>query len=843
LVVLFYILFSFFWIFPYISSTLYGIGPKVRFVLTEEGIIGLSRYASILNTFRLHNYFEPLALFDNPPFSTEFYIIISILTPLLAFSSLLFKNGVDKGRKLILVTSCFALIYIFLSKGVNPPFAEFYSWIIFKAPYIKSFFWLYRAPFKWTFLLSFTYSLLIGLTISQILRKTPVMLTNTARTLGVLIIIAIPLINGYPLLTGNLNGYMQPVEIPSDYLELHNWMWRQDGEFKIVVLPIPPDFGTPKPTIVYGPTVHFTTMFNNYFGGIKVNEIGYVKRLLHENRTKNLGTLLSFLNVKYIVVAENGYYTEPGLQDIYLKLESKKVIDILHNQKDLSFIRNFGTYYVFENKKYIQNIHIPTHIILISGGLEKISQLLLTNNINSINASIIFLDISLDQSIDSSFITGTNIIVTYYKNYSLYIPFIKEKLVMSPFYDTIHEAPSKFWSRAAPYDPPHGRWHYHVIGRDIENWDFDYGYGLVFTWAKDTKLAIPFKLEKSDNYKLFIRYFKNQKGGEIKVYLDGRPIEIKTKDQLNKFVWKDLDTYYLEKGEYEIVLENVEGFNAVNLFVLTPEKDYYKAKEEVEKLLQNKTVIYLLEAESDLYRSNARVIKNINFNSGEALASGSGKTWQDIEIIKNGTYKLALKGIGSFEISIGNKIFNLTSHSLNFTYSPMFYLERGTYKLEIKPLSDNAMLDVLWLYSTETNQTIDQLFSIKENPAKVISYEKINPTLWKVKVNATKPFMLSFAEAYDPLWEARVYKDGRKVETVKSIPLYSVINGFWINETGNLEITIRYKPQDWFEIGLMISATTFIGCVGYLFYDWRKERGDEWTLRVENSVRRVMGRK
>ncbi len=88
--------------------------------------------------------------------------------------------------------------------------------------------------------------------------------------------------------------------------------------------------------------------------------------------------------------------------------------------------------------------------------------------------------------------------------------------------------------------------------------------------------------------------------------------------------------------------------------------------------------------------------------------------------------------------------------------------------------------------------------------------EKINPTLWKVKINATKPFMLSFAEAYDPLWEARVYKDGKLVEKVRSIPIYSVINGFWINETGNLEIVIRYTPQDWFELGLKISALTFI---------------------------------
>ena len=72
-----------------------------------------------------------------------------------------------------------------------------------------------------------------------------------------------------------------------------------------------------------------------------------------------------------------------------------------------------------------------------------------------------------------------------------------------------------------------------------------------------------------------------------------------------------------------------------------------------------------------------------------------------------------------------------------------------------------------------------------------------------------KPFMLSFVEAYDPLWEARVYKDGEKIETVKSIPLYSVINGFWINETGDIEIVIRYKLQDWFEIGLTISTLSF----------------------------------
>ena len=69
-----------------------------------------------------------------------------------------------------------------------------------------------------------------------------------------------------------------------------------------------------------------------------------------------------------------------------------------------------------------------------------------------------------------------------------------------------------------------------------------------------------------------------------------------------------------------------------------------------------------------------------------------------------------------------------------------------------------------------------------------------------------------------------------------------VINGFWINETGELEIEIRYKPQDWFELGLKLSATTFTGCIGYLFYDWRREKGNKWAKGIKRLRRFINGR-
>lgn len=363
----------------------------------------------------------------------------------------------------------------------------------------------------------------------------------------------------------------------------------------------------------------------------------------------------------------------------------------------------------------------------------------------------------------------------------------------------------------------------------------------ITNYTKPVTLDIPFKVDKTDNYKLFIRYFKNQKGGAIRVYLDGTPIYIRTKDQLNKFVWEDLGTFNLEKGEHKIVLENVRGFNAVNLFALIPENEYNKARKEAIELLQNKTIIYLFEAESDLYRENVEIIKDFNASNGEAIKfNQKGKAWQNVEIVKNSTYRLALKGNGTFNISIGDYKYVLTVNNSTFEYTPLFYLRNGEYKLEITPTSKDALLDVVWLYSTNNNETLEELFQTNETPATVQNYTKINPTLWKVKVNATKPFFLTFAESYDPLWEARVYKNGKLVEKVSPVPVYGVINGFWINQTGNLEIVLRYTPQDWFERGLIISLTTFILSVFYIFYDWRREKGDKWAKRLERKAKKFL---
>ena len=81
--------------------------------------------------------------------------------------------------------------------------------------------------------------------------------------------------------------------------------------------------------------------------------------------------------------------------------------------------------------------------------------------------------------------------------------------------------------------------------------------------------------------------------------------------------------------------------------------------------------------------------------------------------------------------------------------------------------------------------------------------------------------MLSLAETYDPLWMASCdipdstydnrisdhKSDGKKFKT-SSIPLYSAINGFYINKTGDYILTIEYQPQIWFIQGMTISLNS-----------------------------------
>ncbi|MEM0007919.1 MAG: hypothetical protein QXR89_06620 [Candidatus Bathyarchaeia archaeon] len=209
-----------------------------------------------------------------------------------------------------------------------------------------------------------------------------------------------------------------------------------------------------------------------------------------------------------------------------------------------------------------------------------------------------------------------------------------------------------------------------------------------------------------------------------------------------------------------------------------------------------------------------------------------------VNIPKEGSYELIIRGKGNFKLNLNEtsdiKV-NYTSNILQwFRYT--VWLKKGANLIKIESSSGSGYIDEILLvpthkyYDSQNSilkkvtvindlSEISQLSTIIIKDSIIDTYSRINPTLWKVYINVTEPFMLSFAEPYDPLWMC--YVNDKKI---RSIPLYGIINGFWIDQTGLLEITIEYEPQKWFYIGSIISATTLIACTTYLIYDWAKKK-------------------
>jgi hypothetical protein len=99
---------------------------------------------------------------------------------------------------------------------------------------------------------------------------------------------------------------------------------------------------------------------------------------------------------------------------------------------------------------------------------------------------------------------------------------------------------------------------------------------------------------------------------------------------------------------------------------------------------------------------------------------------------------------------------------------------------------------------------LDDLFKVEQGPN--VSYTMVDPSRYKAHIEGSnEPFLLVFSESYHPMWKA--YVDD---EEVSSIPVYSLVNGFYINKTGDFDVTIYFTGQTYADTGVQISVTTLI---------------------------------
>ncbi|MEM3696470.1 MAG: discoidin domain-containing protein [Candidatus Bathyarchaeia archaeon] len=181
-------------------------------------------------------------------------------------------------------------------------------------------------------------------------------------------------------------------------------------------------------------------------------------------------------------------------------------------------------------------------------------------------------------------------------------------------------------------------------------------------------------------------------------------------------------------------------------------------------------------------------------------------------IPRRDSYMIALRlasgqDYGILNLKIGNYSFQFNCSSdeekLRWYEVGPVELEKGETEV-LASAYGKIIFDQIILYTVKENEegiSLQSLFS-SENSPPTISYEKLNPTTYKLHVKTEQPFFLLFSEAYNPLWKAKI--DGAS-QTVQSIIAYSLINCFYINKTGEFEVEVYFEGQTCADIGLKIS--------------------------------------
>ena len=741
-----------------------------------------------------------------------------IMTPVIAFSALIFRRN-----KLTIWLVVFALAFIFLAKGINPPFGGFYSWMTWDAPVLSSFGWQFRTPPKWLMPAACCYYLLVGLTLSYFLGWLRGMLKRVrlrkilfpaSVMLSVAVLVTTAMFSGYPFLSGDLCGHMQPRVRGSGQPAIEQFMLNDSSDCNVVYYRTIPSFHLPKPA----------TPRDWRFGG-ETQPLGF--KFIHNSlgNTTGLGKLLSPWNVHYVVVQDYEYPSH----------NASAALSLVSKQGDLEYVGYYdNNSHVYKYTPDTAQIEVAAQTAVVAGGLENMLSLAAVDSYDPLRCPVVFLDQKIGNG---NHIPNADIVISNQDNLDLYMTLLEEEDTVAPF-DWVDYGKA-YCLKGTVEDYVLGEWHSWMEGVGLVNRQYDYGKNFVRS-ADGNMPNMSFQVDDSALYDILVRHFQNIEGTETKVWVDGELVgSAPAKGQVIEFAWHKVGTINLQKGKHTLSCK-VGGINTVNLLAVLRHGELERYEEQVDDALADERVVYIWEAETALNRSgidvsayrsgitNVSAWKNMVYQYGVEASNGrvlnmpaGSYAGREIEILKSGYYRAAIRLAGSAVVDIDGQVFTADSSELGLSYLNPTYLEKGRHTISVSPAGSGlCQLDVIWLYSTEQEgETLQDVFIHEARPAEVVSYQKVNPTKYCATVNASGPFMLEFAERYNPLWVARV--NGKEYP---SIPVNSIANGFWIEEVGTLDITIEYKIQGAFFYGGIVTGISIAGALAFLMGSWVRDK-------------------
>lgn len=224
------VLLNCYWILPLLvlkENTLETLGSAY----TTVGALRFFSFADFSHAISLLHPNWPENIFGKTFFLQPEFLFL----PILAFTSLLFINlriNNNQEKKLVFGFITLGLVGTFLSKGANEPFGSVYIWLFEHIPG----FVLFRDPTKFYVLIMISYAVLIPSTLNFILAVVKKYMRKAFWiTPGVFILYWMVLIR--PVLSGSLGGTFTQREVPTQYIELKEFLQHEQGFYRTLWVP------------------------------------------------------------------------------------------------------------------------------------------------------------------------------------------------------------------------------------------------------------------------------------------------------------------------------------------------------------------------------------------------------------------------------------------------------------------------------------------------------------------------------------------------------------------------------------------------------------------------------
>ena len=734
--------------------------------------------------------------------------------------------------------------------------------------------------------MALTETVLAGIALNEIinrfrsLRKNNIILPSIFLAIVIFNILA----SGLPIFTGNLMNELRLYKVAPDYKSMYEFFEKDPGYYRVLLIPSMNAFKPrnsslglatgndfmiywfPKPALLLYSSSGIT---NRFF--LKI-----LFELLNNKSELDIPRILAYLGVKYVIVRSD-------IESLtHIKSRMVKFNDIrnlIEKQNNVTYVVNVLTSKGFRIVNKTRDFIIlenplwrPNWMFDFARSIIASSTLSLNNYLKLIeknNRTIVINPLSLQIA------EGNTIHMVKENSLDLLLVFNKSGIInVRLAEDSLTDDAKKGWSPTQ----------YYSFLPEVLDCPCEQGililkpeYGSIIDAIKGSKLNIYHEINFGRNRAINITAIDRNTIKYYKFYIDNKSNALVIESKAPPRTWSNivLPDVSVKPGCY--VIESLVKFENTTLSHIndfaydmrsrkwvylesTPQgssgtRDWFKYRDFVCIKPHIKKIRFIIKHGWPLDEAKvARMyVKYIRMYYVDNSRIQENATWV-FSVSQKGHYMvalLALKGpkCGMIRVCIDDSLCrDLVTYDEESKYSWIFLnignISSGTHRLLLGNVYGNINLVCrIILFPYSYNKYITKTSS-SQNPhnyhaPNLVNYLRSSSTLWTLSVKSKSPFVLVFKEAYDPLWEARVYKNGRLAEIVRSIPVYGVINGFWINETGNLTIVIRYVPQDWFELGLKISTTTFILCIFYLVWDWRRSRGDRWALWLERCVRSI----